>query len=476
MSEVKVNKISPRTACGTVTLGDSGDTFTIPSGATISNAGTASGFGSTGEVSWDTTVKTTGFTAATGIGYFCNTTSGAFTVTLPASPSAGDVVAVADYAKTFDTANLTLGRNGSNIGGQALDSDISTEGIAVTLVYVDVTKGWIVTDSGNQTDAPGPLFVTATGGCITTSGDYKIHTFLSPNTFCVTCAGNSAGSQSVDYMVIAGGGGGGNKRAGGGGAGGYRESNGTASGCYTVSPLATTPTTVPAIAVTVQGYPIIVGGGGTGGSAAPASPACTVNVASTSGDVSTFDSVTSAGGGTGGGISPNAGSCGSGAAGGSGGGGWAGNPPSFPYPGSTAGGVGNTPPVTPPQGNTGGVALTSPTPSGQAGGGGGATQTGYPGCQSQSPTTLIAKGGDGATSSINATPTARAGGGGGGGRGPSWAGPGGAGGGGNGGNGAPGGTAGTINTGSGGGGMSDTAGNSAGNGGSGVIIIRYKYQ
>ena len=50
MSEVKVNKISPRTNCGTVTLGDSGDTFTIPSGATITNAGTANGFGATGAV------------------------------------------------------------------------------------------------------------------------------------------------------------------------------------------------------------------------------------------------------------------------------------------------------------------------------------------------------------------------------------------------------------------------------------------
>ena len=76
MSEVKVNKISPRTACGTVTLGDSGDTFTIPSGATITNSGTASGFGATGETSWDTTVKTTGtFTATAGVGYFLNTTA-----------------------------------------------------------------------------------------------------------------------------------------------------------------------------------------------------------------------------------------------------------------------------------------------------------------------------------------------------------------------------------------------------------------
>ena len=67
MSEIKVNKISPKTACGTTTLGDSGDTFTIPAGATISNLGTATGFGGTGVVSWDTSsIKTTGFTAVTG--------------------------------------------------------------------------------------------------------------------------------------------------------------------------------------------------------------------------------------------------------------------------------------------------------------------------------------------------------------------------------------------------------------------------
>ena len=45
MSEIKVNKISPRTNCGTVQLGDSGDTITIPAGATITNSGTQTGFG-----------------------------------------------------------------------------------------------------------------------------------------------------------------------------------------------------------------------------------------------------------------------------------------------------------------------------------------------------------------------------------------------------------------------------------------------
>ena len=76
MSEIKVNKISPRTNCGTTTLGDSGDTFTIPAGVSITNNGTASGFGSSGEVSWVTTKKTTTFTVTAGEGYFCDTSSG----------------------------------------------------------------------------------------------------------------------------------------------------------------------------------------------------------------------------------------------------------------------------------------------------------------------------------------------------------------------------------------------------------------
>jgi len=98
MSEIKVNKLSPRTNCGTVQLGDSGDTITIPAGATITNNGTAAGFGATGAASWDTTVKTGDFTAVNGVGYFVNTTSGEIDVTLPAG-SPGAVVAVKDYAE-----------------------------------------------------------------------------------------------------------------------------------------------------------------------------------------------------------------------------------------------------------------------------------------------------------------------------------------------------------------------------------------
>ena len=470
MSKIEVDTIDTQststalqigdTNTATIGLGKSGDTITIPSGATISNLGTATGFGGTGVVSWDTaSIKTTGFTAVTGTGYFCNTTGGAFTVTLPLSPSAGDVIGVADYAKTFDTDNLTLGRNGSNIGGGADDASIQTEGIAVTLVYVDATKGWIVTDSGNQSDAPLPTYIAATGGCITTCGNFKMHTFLSPNTFCVSAVGNPAGSNTVEYMVVAGGGGGGSYYAGGGGAGGYRESPGTASGSYTVSPLGVAPAV--ALPVSVTGYPITVGGGGTSGSPSSRPGGTGVN--------SVFSTITSAGGG-GGGSDPGLPNH-SGNPGGSGGG-----SAYFTTGDGTTAGTGNTPPVTPPQGNTGGLG-TNPGVGGHgAGGGGGATAVGQnaPNCAT------AGAGGAGATSSINTTPTARAGGGGGGGGGgpqPYTPGAGGAGGGGAGATDPSGaGTAGTVNTGGGGGGGNNTGPAVGGTGGSGIVIIRYKFQ
>ena len=224
MSKLEVNAVEPQ--CGTnLTLGASGDTIIIPSGATISNQGTAAGFGPTGAVSWNTTKITANPNpAVTGVGYFCDTTSAAFTVTLPATPAAGAVIGIADYANTFATNNLTVGRNGSNIGGIASNGIISTNGVSVTFVYVDATQGWIVTDSGSRSDLPAPSFVAATGGCIATCGNFKIHTFTGPGTFTVTNAGNPVGSSAVDYLVVAGGGGSGLGGGGGGGAGGYRES------------------------------------------------------------------------------------------------------------------------------------------------------------------------------------------------------------------------------------------------------------
>ena len=143
MSEIKVNKISPRTACGTTTLGDSGDTFTIPAGVTITNNGTQTGFGRTGTVDWQTgSIKTATFTAANGEGYFANTSGGAFTMNLPAG-SAGNIVSVVDYTNTFQTNSLTISPNGSQkIGGVNANFIASTEGQSLTFVYVDDTEGW----------------------------------------------------------------------------------------------------------------------------------------------------------------------------------------------------------------------------------------------------------------------------------------------------------------------------------------------
>jgi hypothetical protein len=96
-----------------------------------------------GGESWQT-VKTSGFTAVAGEGYFCNTTSAAFTATLPASPSLGDFITFIDYAGTFDTNNLTIARNGKPIQGAAEDLTVSIERSAFTLVFVDDTQGWLL--------------------------------------------------------------------------------------------------------------------------------------------------------------------------------------------------------------------------------------------------------------------------------------------------------------------------------------------
>ena len=128
MSKIEVDQVDPQSG-STLTLGTSGDTITIPSGVTIANNGTQTGFGRTGTVNWQSSIKTANFTAASGEGYFCNTTSGAFTATLPASPSAGDIVAFKDYANTFDTNALAIGRNSSPIGGDSSDKQLGTEGV-----------------------------------------------------------------------------------------------------------------------------------------------------------------------------------------------------------------------------------------------------------------------------------------------------------------------------------------------------------
>ena len=424
--------------CGTtITLGASGDTINLAAGAS------QSGFGRTGTVDWQTgSIKTSDFTAVNGEGYFVNTTGGAVIATLPASPSAGDIVAIADYAGTAATNNITINRNGSLFESGTSNGTILTNRQVATVVYVDGTQGWIVVNSNDQSFI-APAYVAASGGNSTaTVGNYKIHTFTSPGTFTVTCAGNSAGNQDIDYLVVAGGGSG---IGGGGGAGGFRESrNPNNAPAWTASPLATTTS----LNLPATGYPIIVGAGG----------------ATASGSNSIFSTITSAGGGLG------AARYLQGSNGGSGGG--TGQDDGLP------GGTGNTPPVSPPQGNPGGFA--PPGGYGGGSGGGGATAAGSNGGGPGNPAPG-GNGGAGATTTISNSSTTYAGGGGGGANTQS-SGTGGSGGsGGGGGGGGPNnseGTCGSANTGGGGGGAEFCAALPGGsrNGGSGIVIIRYKFQ
>tara|TARA_R100000084_G_scaffold109262_1_gene75091 strand:+ start:1291 stop:2760 length:1470 start_codon:yes stop_codon:yes gene_type:complete len=426
-----------------ITIGASGDTVSLASGAS------QSGFGRSGSVEWQTTPKTATFTAADGEGYFINSGS-AITMNLPAG-SAGAIVAVSDYARNFATYNLTISPNGSEkIGGTAQDATLAVNGQAATFVYVDSTKGWVNVQNAEDTETGVSPYIEATGGTITTCGNDRIHTFTGPGTFCVSkiaTASPAPANNQVSYMVVAGGAGGGAAHGGGGGAGGFREDKSPITP-YTASPLEGSGT----ITVTATGFPITVGGGGAG---APCSSG-----AASGGVASSFSTITSAGGGGGGGEAP---SPQGGQSGGSGGGGGAGAPV----------GSGNTPPVSPPQGSNGGPPAHSP-PGYGSGGGGGATAVGGSGSPTQG-----GAGGAGATTGINGSNTAFAGGGGGSTYGGSS--PGGAGGAGGGGNGTkqggPAGTAGTANTGGGGGGgergTSPTSGLA---GGSGIVIIRYKFQ
>ena len=256
MSEIKVNKISPRTGTA-VTLGDSGDTFTIPSGATLTNNGTASGFAG---IAWQSSVVTAStLTAEAGKGYWINTTSNACTITLPSAPAVGDQIIFTDYARNWGTNAVTINPNSKNFQGNATPQPIyDTSGESIDIVYSGATKGWIPNTDG-------------------------------------AVALETAQTYSIDFLVIAGGGGGGSggnsEGAGGGGGGGLRTSTQTISAGV--------------------GITVTVGDGGAGGD--NDNPGVVGNASSISG--SGVTTISSAGGGYG----ANDTTGGSGAVGGNGG-------------------------------------------------------------------------------------------------------------------------------------------------------------
>jgi hypothetical protein len=267
MSEIKVNKISPRSGT-TLTLGDSGDDFVIPAGATLTNNGTASGFAS---IAWQSSIVTgSTLTAVAGNGYWIDTTSNACTITLPGSASVGDQIIFSDYKRTWGTNAITINTNSLNFqGNTSPNPEYNTSGQSVSIVYSGATQGWIPT----------------------VDDDVTLET----------------GFYSVDFLVIAGGGGGGEggNQGGGGGAGGYRNSyNSESSGGGGSAETSLTFTQNITYTITVG-----AGGAGATGTGEPGATGTDSSISGTG-----ITTITSSGGGGGGGLS-------SGLAGGSGGGG-----------------------------------------------------------------------------------------------------------------------------------------------------------
>ena len=311
MSKIEVDQVDPQSGT-TLTLGTSGDTVSIPSGVTLANAGTATGFAS---IDWQSTIVTGAtHTASANQGIWINTTSNACNLTLPSSPSVGDQLIFSDFARTWGSNAVTLSLNGSKFQGfTSPDPVYNTTGETVHIVYSGSTQGWIPINDG-------------------------------------AVANETPQSVTIDYLVIGGGGGGGSEDSGywaaGGGAGGYRNSfNSEASGGGGSSETALTLNTGITLTATVGDGGAKGPNGGSNG---------TVGVNTTL--IGTGVSITSNGGGYGGG----GGSGGNnGGAGGSGGGGADGTSP------SKSGGAGTT-----NQGFAGGSA--SGNTGGSGGGAGGA--------------------------------------------------------------------------------------------------------
>jgi len=289
----------------TITIGASGDTITIPAGATLANNGTATGFAS---IAWQSSIVTAAtHTASAGQGLWLDTSSNGITLTLPASPSVGDQVIFTDYARNWATNAVTLNLNSEKYQGNTTPVPVyDTTGESVNIVYSGSTKGWIPNTDG-------------------------------------AVAMETPQAYNVDFLVVAGGGGSGSSQtgygSGGGGAGGYR----------TASSISFLPGTV---------FTIVVGDGGAGGAGTSAA-----NKGSPGGNSSISGSgittVTSAGGGGGG--TANTSSDNGGLDGGSGGG------DGTQYgPGSA--GSGNVPSTSPVQGYDGGT-TTSASGYGSGGGG-----------------------------------------------------------------------------------------------------------
>ncbi len=202
-------------APGTITNAKLSNSAVTINGSSISLGGS----GSAKHLDWQALTVADGsttLTATAGKGYFLDTNTGVIEVFLPSSPSRGDTIVLVDYGGTFATNQCII-----NTGGQIIDSThqvqilkVTTNNAVVELIYVDANKGYLVklnqaagsTPSGVMNDAGGydtQGFMEATGGTVTTSGDFKIHTFTGDGNFVVTSAGgNSAQFQNIKLIIL----------------------------------------------------------------------------------------------------------------------------------------------------------------------------------------------------------------------------------------------------------------------------------
>lgn len=297
--------------------------------------------GGGGGLSWQS-VQTGNFTAVSGNGYPVNTTSGAVTVTLPASPSAGNYVQLTDYAGTWATNNVTVGRNSSNINGVAADVVLAIRRESIAFVYIDATQGWVAYSGINTTNVYGASYLIVAGGAGGGSTTYGTGTsggggggaggvligsqsLTFGNTYTITIGAGGAGvntSQAngnngsdssftpIATTALGGGGGGGNTKNGvsGGSGGGAGASASALSGGSGTSGQGNSGGANQTVA------PYVAGGGGGAGAVGSSGASGGAGGAGTASSI-TGSSITYAGGGGGGGYTSAGGSGGSGGGG-----------------------------------------------------------------------------------------------------------------------------------------------------------------